>query len=187
MIDLLLQFSIYISNIFSPWMLLLLNLFLLSLSIIYLNIKHIPIKEIFSVNCPKGIKGLIMIFISLLISGVLSQIIKISFKIPRPTNSFINEIGYSFISAHSAVSFAFAFTCVYLIYKYYSDHRYYINLLHSVFFFSLASMIAYSRIMLHVHRFIDIIGGLLIGVISMYLSVLIYYSSIKYVNKKIFK
>ncbi len=187
MIDFLLQFSIYISNIFSPWMLLLLNLFLLSLSIVYLNIKRIPIKELFSVNCPNGIKGLMMIFISLLISGVLSQIVKISFRIPRPEGAMIEEIGYSFISAHSAMSFALAFTCIYLVFKYYKDHRDYINVLHSAFFLSWASMIAYSRIMLQVHRVIDIFGGLIIGLISVYLSIIIYFSTIKYVNKKIFK
>lgn len=164
-------------------MLILLNLFLLALSFIYLNLKKISYREIFSPNCPNGVKGLMMILISLLISGLLSQIIKISFRVPRPENALVSEIGYSFISAHSAVSFALAFTCIYLLFKYFKDHRYYINVLHSAFFLSLASMIAMSRIMLQVHKFIDLAGGLIIGILSMYLSVKVYYSTIKYINK----
>ncbi len=187
MLDFLIQFSLYISNIFSPWMILLLNLFLLSLSFVYLNIKKISYKEILSVNCPNWIKGLIIIFTSLIISGTLSQMIKISFKIPRPQNMLVEEVGYSFISAHSSMSFALAFACIYLLFKYFKDHRNYINILHSIFFISLASIISFSRIILQVHRFIDLIGGLIIGLMSIYLSKMIYYSIIRYADKKIYK
>ena len=187
MSDFLIQFSSYISNIFSPWILILLNIFLLLLSIPYLDFKKISYKEIVSVNCPNYIKGLIMILISLLLSGTISQIIKNIYKVNRPEYMLVIETGYSFISGHTAVAFAMSFMCLFLLFKYFKDHRYYINILHSVFFISLALLISFSRIMLNVHRYIDVIGGFVIGLLSAYLSIKIYYSIIRYVDKKIYK
>ncbi len=187
MSDFLIYFSSYISNIFSPLMLIFFNIFLCLIYIIYLNLKKIPYKEIFSVNCPNNIKAINMILISLIISGILSQIIKISFKTQRPEYMLVNETGYSFISGHTAVSFSMAFMIIYLLFKYFKDHRYYINILHSVFFISLASLISMSRLVLNVHRAIDLIGGLFVSIITLYLSITIYYSIMRYADKKIFK
>ncbi len=187
MIEFLIYFSSYISNVFSPVSLILVNIFLLSWSIIYLNVKRIPYKELLSVNCPNHIKGLIMIFFSLLISGFLAQIIKISFRVPRPDDMFVKEIGYAFISGHTATAFALGFMCIFLLFKYFKDHRYYVNLLHSVFFMSLASLVSFSRIVLQVHRSIDVIGGFIIGLLSSYISIKLYYSIIRYADKRIYK
>ena len=178
MIDFLIYFSSYISNVFSPIILILFNIFLCLLYVIYLNIKKISYKEIFSVNCPKSIKAINMIFISLIVSGVLSQIIKISFRTQRPEDMLVDEIGYAFISAHTAMSFSVTFMIIYLLFKYFKDHRYYINLLHSAFFISLASLVSVSRLVLQVHRVIDVIGGFVVAILSTYLSIMIYYSII---------
>jgi undecaprenyl-diphosphatase len=97
------------------------------------------------------------------------------------------ETGYSFPSGHATVSFAVCSTIIFLLFKYFKDHRWYINYLHVTLFTLTALLISSSRIVLQVHRPIDIVFGILFGFISTFLSIKIYYKLILYADKKIYR
>lgn len=139
------------------------------------------------VNCPNNIKGIIIILLSTIIAVISSQFIKFIYKIPRPENMLVLETGYSFPSGHTTVSFAICSTVIFLLFKYFKDHRFYINYLHTTLFTLTAVPISLSRLVLNVHRPIDIIFGALLGLFSTFLSIKIYYNAIKYIDKKIYK
>lgn len=183
----LIQLSIYISIIFSPEFLFLLSLFAISVSFIYLSIKRIPYREILTVNCSNGIKGVIMILLSTIIATLLSQLIKYAYRIPRPQDMLVFETGYSFPSGHTTVAFAICSTIIFLLFKYFKDHRWYINYLHITLFTLTALLIAGTRLVLQVHTLIDIIFGVLFGLTSTYLSIKIYYATMLHIDKKIYK
>lgn len=181
------QLSVYVSNIFSPEILFLISLFAISVSFIYLNIKQIRYREVLGVNCPNNIKGIIIILLSTITAVLLSQLIKFIYKIPRPENMLVLETGYGFPSGHSTVAFAVCSASVFLLFKYFKDHRWYINYLHTTLFTLTAVPISLSRLVLNVHRPIDIIFGVLLGLFSTFLSIKLYYNTTKYIDKKIYK
>lgn len=181
----LIQLSLYISVIFSPEFLLLIALFAASISFIYLNIKRIPYRELLSVNCPNNIKGIVIMFISTIASLALSQSLKYIFKIPRPLHSLVTETGYSFPSGHASVAFAICTVIIFLLFKYFRDMRTYINYLHATLFSFTALLVSFSRVVLGVHRWIDIVAGAILGLFSAYVAVKVYYTGIRYVDKKI--
>jgi undecaprenyl-diphosphatase len=182
----LIQLSLYISIIFSPEFLLLIALFAISVSFIYLNIKRIHYRELLSVNCPNSIKGVVIICISTIVALLLSQSVKYIFKIPRPLHSLVTETGYGFPSGHASVAFAICAVTIFLLFKYFRDMRSYINYLHVALFSFTAMLIAFSRVVLGVHRWVDIVVGGVIGLCSAYIAVTIYYTLIKYIDKKFY-
>ncbi len=180
MSDYLIKLSIYITNIFSPHVLIIFCLFMLTISFLYLNIKKIKYREILSVNCPNNVKGIIIISISVFLSGLLSLLVKEIFKISRPENMLVLEYGHSFPSGHTSVMFSFCFSVIFLLYKYFKDHRWYINYLHSILFLSIAFLVGFTRTVLQVHRYEDIFAGIVLGFIASSLSVKLYYTISKY-------
>jgi undecaprenyl-diphosphatase len=187
MSEFLIELAIRISDIFSPESTVFLSVILIILSVFYLKIKKIKYKEIISVNCPNNIKGILMISISVFIATVLSQLIKFIFKIPRPANMLIPENGYTFPSGHATLAFAVSSICIFLMFKYFKNYKKYINYLYTIIFILTALLIATSRVVLHVHRPIDVIVGALVGILSTFLSIKIYYNITRYVDKKIYK
>lgn len=180
-------FSIYISNIFSPELIALLTVLFVCLLFFYLYLKKFDFKILLSKHCPNQIKSMLLLFISVILSSFLVIIFKHYFKIQRPENMMVWESGYSFPSGHATLSFTLAFMIIYIIFKYFFNHRKYVNYLYSALFLSIATTVSFSRIILNVHRPIDIIGGILFAFISTYLSIKIYYNINKYVDKKIIK
>jgi len=184
----LIQLSIYITNTFSPEAMILFCIFLLSLSVLYLNIKGIPYKEVLSVNCPNNIKGVIVISLSVAIATVASQVIKYIVKVPRPETMLVLENGYSFPSAHTTLVFAFCSAVIFMLFKYFKDHnRTYLSYLHAILFISIAVLVGFTRLTLQVHRPIDVIAGFVLGLASTYASIKIYYTITRYVDFKTFK
>lgn len=183
----IINLSLYISTIFSPELLFLLSLFAVSISFIYLNIKQIRYRELLTVNSPNGIKGVIMILLSTIVATLLSQTIKYGYKIPRPIDMLVQESGYSFPSGHTTVAFAICSTTIFLLFKYFKDHRWYINYLHVTLFTLTALLISYTRLVLQVHKPIDVVFGILLGLISTFLSIKIYYRMMLYIDKKVYR
>ncbi len=162
--------------------------FLLLLSTLYLNIKQIRYREVLSVNCPNNIKGVIMISLSVIISIILSGIVKQIFRVTRPNEMLVLEAGYSFPSGHTAVIFGFSFAVIFILFKYFKNHNHvYLNYLHTTLFLSIALLVSATRIVLGVHRPIDLVFGMLAGFLATYLSIKMYYTITKYVDFKTFK
>jgi len=186
--DYLIKLSIYTTNTFSPEVLIMFCVFMLAVSVMYLNIKKIKYREILSVNCPNNIKGVMIISLSVFLSGALSVLFKSLFKILRPENMLVFESGYSFPSGHTAMIFAFCFSVIFVLFKYFKDHNHwFLNYLHSTLFISIALLVSFTRLVLQVHRYIDIVGGIVLAAISTFLSIKIYYTITKYVDFKVFK
>lgn len=103
------------------------------------------------------------IFLNLVISTTLNQLLKRILQRPRPTEyRIIEETGYSFPSGHSMVSMAFYGYLIYLIYKYVKNK--YIKWTLIVLLSILICSIGISRIYLGVHYTSDVLGGFLASI-----------------------
>lgn len=184
----LVQLSIYITNTFAPEVLVLFCIFMLALSVLYFNIKEIKYREALSVNCPNSVKGVIVISLSVFIAAILSTVLKFIFKIQRPENMLVLENGYSFPSGHTSMIFAFCFAALFILFRYFKNHNnVYLTYLHTILFVSTALLVSLTRIILQVHRPIDVLGGIVVAIASTYIAIKIYYTITKYVDFKIFK
>ncbi len=103
------------------------------------------------------------IFLNLVISTTLNQLLKRILQRPRPTEyRIIEETGYSFPSGHSMVSMAFYGYLIYLIYKFVKNK--YIKWTSIVLLSILICSIGISRIYLGVHYTSDVLGGFLASI-----------------------
>lgn len=120
------------------------------------------------------------IYLNLIISGALNQLLKFIIQRPRPNDlRLIQESGYSFPSGHSMASLAFYGFFIYLIYKKIKNK--YIKIILITILTILILAIGFSRIYLGVHYLSDVMAGFLISICQ-----LIIFTSIieKYIEKK---
>ena len=111
----------------------------------------------------KNKKTGLFIWINLITSTLLNQILKNIVQRPRPTEyRIINENGYSFPSGHSMVSAAFYGFIIYLIYK--NVKNKYLKWGLIVALSLLIILIGTSRIYLGVHYTSDVLAGFLISI-----------------------
>lgn len=103
----------------------------------------------------KGKRNKLLILINVIVVTLLNQLLKYVFQRERPTNSIIEETGYSFPSGHSMVSMAFYGFLIYLVYKSNMKFKGLIISFISILIF----LIGISRIYLGVHYPSDVIGG----------------------------
>ncbi len=103
----------------------------------------------------KGKRNKLLILINVIVVTLLNQLLKYVFQRERPTNSIIEETGYSFPSGHSMVSMAFYGFLIYLVYKSNMKFKGLIISFISILIF----LIGISRIYLGVHYPSDVLGG----------------------------
>ncbi|MBQ6991877.1 MAG: phosphatase PAP2 family protein [Clostridia bacterium] len=108
-----------------------------------------------------------LIAFNLVCSFIISQILKLIIRRPRPELLRLAvEKGFSFPSGHAMVSTVFYGFFIYLIYKKVKDikkKRIYISLISLLIF-----LIGISRIYLGVHYATDVIAGHIFGVLYLY-------------------
>ena len=159
------KFMIFITEIGSSLILGILSLILL----IYLFYK-------------KRYKNSILVIISMIGGLIIRTILKISIQRLRPENSLISETGYSFPSGHALMSVIFFLLLIYLF------HKEIKNKIIQVIFIAinviLILLISFSRIYLNVHWFSDVVGGLIIGISWLIISIII---TNKIINSKILR
>ena len=127
----------------------------------------------------------IFLFLSLILTGLLTQILKHVIGRPRPNYSFfdnglefrffnLNSNFHSFPSGHTSTIFIVALVTIFFIPKL------------KYFFLFLAGTIAFSRIVVGAHFFTDIIGGIIISYLGIKLtkSILDKYYPISIIEKK---
>ena len=111
----------------------------------------------------------------------ISQLLKRIIRRARPLDiALIEETGFSFPSGHSMVAFAFYGFIIYLIFK--SSLNKKIKILLITLFSLLILNIGLSRIYLGVHFTTDVLGGYVLGLLSLILFIELIYK--KYIVKE---
>ena len=104
-----------------------------------------------------------------LFAGIITYVSKLLVSRPRPMEALINiPKSYSFPSGHTLTSFVFY---GYLCYLLTLDLKKPYKILFSIFYIFMVLIIAASRIYLGVHYFSDVIGGIIIGIICLVISI----------------
>ena len=111
----------------------------------------------------KNKKYPIIITINLIASFIIGQILKFIIRRPRPIDTLIKGIGYSYPSGHSLVSMAYFGLIIYLIGIKINNKN--IKNILIIFNTILIILISFSRIYLGVHYLTDIVGGMLLAAI----------------------
>ena len=123
----------------------------------------------------------IQIISNTLLAVGISQLLKRVIQRARPIDiALIEETGYSFPSGHSMVAFAFYGLIIYLIYK--SKLNIKLKILFIVLLSLLILGIGLSRIYLGVHYVTDVLGGYILGLLSLIIFIELIYK--KYFLKK---
>lgn len=106
---------------------------------------------------------------------LMSVILKHIFERPRPESALINEIGYSFPSAHAMCSVAFYGFLIVLIQ--YSIKNKLLKYILISLLIVLIIAIAFTRLYLNVHYLSDVIMGIIFGLLclGMFINILKYY------------
>lgn len=124
----------------------------------------------------KNKKNSLFILVNLICSFLSSQAFKFIIRRDRPsTSGLVDTVGYSYPSGHTMVSICFFGFITYLLIKKCNSNSK--KVLISLLFFVTVFFIGFSRIYLGAHYFTDVIAGILLSVIYLYLF-------IKFFNRK---
>ncbi len=128
----------------------------------------IPVVAIVSVIIFFFVKRKIFI-LPLIFTGALAEIFNLSgkafFHRARPTEMLVNETSFSFPSGHATLSIAIYGFIAYVIMRTVKSES--VKIWLTVFFSILITAISLSRIYLRVHYATDVLGGLILGGISL--------------------
>ncbi len=147
----LIHFSRLIEMIFEPMFLVVASVFLS----IYLFFKKSKKQAVFFVS-------------TILVSGILVEILKEVFRRARPLNSVFYESGFSFPSGHATIAVVFFGLIAYIFTKKKMK-------LPTIFTTTaIILLIGFTRIYLRAHWLSDVVGGFVVGGAILALSIVIY-------------
>ncbi len=149
------QFFIYITYLFDP-----------------VNVSMYVVALLLALWLNKKNKHIEQLIFALGTSAIIVLLFKFGLKIPRPPNPVIEEVGYSFASAHAAVS-AVVFLLIAHAYKSHIANKY-LRIAFIALCVAIVLLVGISRVYLGVHYATDVLGGYLIAAIIYGISVLIF-------------
>jgi undecaprenyl-diphosphatase len=91
---------------------------------------------------------------------------------PRPPNGIFYEAGYSFPSGHTTTSIAFCGLLTYFVWQHWNSLK--AKTASSTLSITTISIVAFDRIYLNVHWFSDVVGGVLLGIFWLTLTLWIF-------------
>lgn len=103
---------------------------------------------------------------------LLSTAIKLLVHRPRPATNFhayLGETGYSFPSAHAALTFALTFFCAYLVALFWPRYRWVAWTLAIV----ITLFVGFSRLYLGVHYLTDVLVGYVVGAFGFWIGLFV--------------
>lgn len=110
--------------------------------------------------------------LNLAVSALAVVLVKYTVRRSRPIYMAIEEIGYSFPSAHSLLSLAFFGLMVYFVIKYLKNKP--IKILLTITLVFVITMLGISRVYLGVHYLSDVLAGFLLGGAILSVNILLY-------------
>jgi membrane-associated phospholipid phosphatase len=116
----------------------------------------------------KGLRPSIMFVTALITGAAVSFFLKSAFNVSRPTDGIFYEIGRSFPSYHAMQAVIFFGMIMYIF-----DDRLptWWKSLINIICIILVILVSFSRLYLGVHWLSDVVGGLILGVVIIYLVV----------------
>ncbi len=109
------------------------------------------------------------LIVSVFGSGFVTFIMKLIFKRVRPSLAVYQETSFSFPSGHSAIAVGLYGFLGYFFFRFLKKWKYKINFLFLSILVIL--LIGFSRLYLGVHYFSDVIGGYLVGLLLLFISI----------------
>lgn len=110
----------------------------------------------------------VFLMFAMIFGAILVSVLKWYLGVPRPLGGFVQEIGYSFPSAHTTIAVIFFLSLIYIFFNHIHDRIFQISFTTKCFAFILA--IAFSRIYIGVHTLSDVIAGMLLGIFCLSVS-----------------
>ncbi len=132
----------------------------------------------------KGKEDSFIVLFNLLFSGIVGTIIKFIVRRNRPSSMIIDEIGFSFPSAHAMLTLVVFATIIYLCWKNIKNKK--LNIVLTAFFSLLILFVGFTRVYLNVHYFTDVLAGYILGIILTFVSIYLF-SKVKIYLEKILK
>lgn len=115
----------------------------------------------------KNKKELIHLYVIIMISTSINNILKLVFARPRPMLiPLVTEKSYSFPSGHAMASMTFYGYLIYMLWNSKLEKKW--KIIGSIFLGLLIVTIGYSRIYLNVHYISDVLAGYMISIILLY-------------------
>lgn len=110
--------------------------------------------------------------LSVLIGSIISVVIKYIFRRERPFHiALINEVGFSFPSAHSLISFCLFGMLAYFVLQYVKPV--WCKIILSSFLILTSILVALTRVYLGVHYFSDVVAGMFLGIAIVAITIII--------------
>jgi undecaprenyl-diphosphatase len=140
--------------------------FLLAISVSIIIIRNISFTKVFTRGISANVNSCILIVSTTAVATILSQVFKHIFQVPRPLTMLITETGYRFPSGHATVSVAFFAAVIASMYLFHPHWPMPLRRLVVSLSVLLTIGVCAARLVLGVHLPVDILGGVVLGLIS---------------------